>query len=256
MGNDSNIELRALIVDDHANARKIIAKFLDDCEWIEVVGEAASGVEAVEKFIDTHPDVLFLDVQMPALNGFEALEQLHSRGYFPHIVFVTAYDEFAVQAFDVHAVDYLSKPVLRSRFDVALQKLRSNHDPTPTALLDYYRKHTQTKQKLLVKSGTQFELLAWSDVILITADGEYSEIWTSRSSFLTEQSMDNLMDLLPDNEFYRIHRATICRLSLINSLVTNGKGGYHIDYDFSSHPELIVSRRRYGDLKKLLKKLL
>ena len=118
---DQTVELRALIVDDHANARKKLGALLRAYPWVEVVGEASSGVEAVETALSTRADVLFLDVQMPALNGFEALEQLHSRGYFPHVVFVTAHDEFAVKAFDVHAVDYLTKPVGRSRFDVAIQ---------------------------------------------------------------------------------------------------------------------------------------
>jgi len=244
--------IRVVIVDDHIYARKKIESYLEDYDFIDVIGEASTGSEAVELCLATLPDVVFLDVQMPGLSGFECLEQLHLRNVYPHVVFVTAHNDYALDAFDVHAVDYLLKPVNQVRFSTAVEKIRRQIVPTPRSFVTEYRGENQKKQKLLVKTGAKSEVLKWNEVVLVTSENDLAEIWTPSRSYLTDQSLETLEASLPEDEFYRIHRSTICRLSYIKQLVTDGKGHYHVEYDHPSHDRLAVSRRRYAALKKSL----
>ena len=245
--------LKVLIVDDHTNARLKIGRLLEGYDWVEVVGEAANGLEAIEQYVEHRPDLLFLDIQMPGLNGFEVVEKLQQMDHFPKVVFVTAFDEFALKAFDVNAVDYLLKPVKKDRFAAAMGKLEAKLEPTPSTVVEYYRKHRKTKPQLLIKMGNSVDLVPWSDVQLITATEDFSEVWTTTNSHLTDLSLDKLEQEAPDEEYFRVERATICRMSLIDKVVTDGKGHYHVEYRLEAFPTLKISRRRYGALKKALK---
>lgn len=244
--------ISALVVDDHRMARRHIGHLLAPYDWIVVVGEAEDGRRAVEQSLALRPEVLFLDVDMPVLSGFEVLEALHQFDLHPHVIFITAHDDFAVNAFDVHAVDYLLKPIVATRFDRALQRLKTHHKPTSGELTAYYRRHAPRPQTLTVQNGKNVVVLPLSDIVCLKASGNSSEVFTSDGHFTSNLSLNELESLLDQARFFRIHRAAICRISSIIELHSDHRGHYWIDLQHSVHSTLKVARRRYKALKALL----
>jgi len=208
MGKEAEVPRRVLIADDEAPARALLRELIGAHPRLALVGEAADGLEAVELAQDRHPDLLFLDVQMPRLDGFEVLELLdRSVG----VVFTTAYDRYALRAFEVNAVDYLLKPFTEARFAQALdrveQRLGVRRPVSATALSAAARPAGVFAARLVIKDGARVEILPVAELDYARAQGDYLELVSGKRSWLKEQTLQDLEASLDPTRFVRLHRS-------------------------------------------------
>jgi two-component system, LytTR family, response regulator len=213
--------VRAIIVDDEELARGFLREMLGLHPEIEIVGECANGFEAVKVIAETHPDLLFLDVQMPKLDGFEVLELIDPG---PVVIFVTAYDQYAMRAFDAHAVDYLLKPFSRERFEKALERARlrlGEHRPQPN--LAAVRAPEDRPQRLVVKDGPRVQVIPIEKLDYVEAQDDYVALHSGGKSYLKQQPIASLEALLDPAGFVRIHRSTIVNLERVARIEPYGK---------------------------------
>lgn len=226
--------MRAIIVDDEPPARNLLREYLnEDYPAIEVVAECGTGRSAVEAINEQAPDLVFLDVQMPGLDGFDVLERLD---VLPHLIFSTAYDEFALRAFDAGAVDYLLKPYTRARFQKAVDRVIERHAQRATPGGDYADRLAQLLQAarspddvpthLYVQHGAKIVPVRTDDILYIEAAGDYAKLHTSESTYLSNRGIGALEERLDADRFLRVHRSTIVALSALDHLVSDGSGGY------------------------------
>jgi two-component system LytT family response regulator len=204
--------LRVLIVDDEAPARMAVRAGLAQVGGVEVVGECANGFEAVKAVADTQPDVVLLDVQMPKLDGFEVLELI---GRAVPVVFVTAYDEFALRAFDVHAVDYLLKPFTDRRLAEALDRVRQRQAPAvpdPAALGVAARRPGTTLERVVIRDGAQVHVVPVDRIDYVEAQDDYVAFHTGGRTLLKEQTLGQLESQLDVRRFVRIHRSYLLNI--------------------------------------------
>lgn len=245
--------IRALIVDDEPLARERLRALLDEAEApVTVVGEADSGKEAVPLIHETQPDVVFLDVQMPVLDGFDVVDLLAEPR--SHIVFVTAYDEYALRAFEAHALDYLTKPVRIERLDKTLQRVQKTlgHTSSSGAGLDALRAERQDAplRRLTVHVGRKLRVIDLDAVRYIEADDKLVFVHLDTSKYRTDFTLDELEQRLDPTRFVRTHRSTIVNLDAAYELVPDSSGTYRIRLDDGT--ELPVARRRVADVKQAL----
>jgi two-component system LytT family response regulator len=234
--------IRALVVDDEPLARSNVTVLLRRDPEIEVVGECGSGMEAIAEIRGSKPDLLFLDVQMPECDGFDVLEMLG--GEMPAaVVFVTAYDQYALRAFEAGALDYLLKPFDNTRFDRALgrAKERIAHDRNPTPVME----------KFVVKSAGQVSFLKASEIDWIEAADYYSCLHVGARTHLLRRSMAELDEELDRAVFCRIHRSTIVKLDRVRGLNLNESGEY--DVLLEDGTKLRLSRRYRKELQTRLR---
>ena len=226
--------IRTLIVDDEPLAREKLRGFLDGVEDFEVVGECRDGREALETIERECPDLVFLDVQMPEMDGFEVLENL-PEDELPTVVFVTAYDQYALKAFDVHAVDYLLKPFDRDRFRKALERARMEVERREVgdvrqkllALLgDAEVRRRRYSDRLVVKTSGRVVFLKADDVDWIDAAGNYVKIHAGGETHQLRETMSRLEQRLDPERFLRIHRSTIVNVERIRELQQQFHGDY------------------------------
>ena len=218
-------DLRALIVDDEPLARERVRTLLEAAQGISVIGECAGGHAAVAAIEAQRPDLLFLDVQMPDLDGFEVLEAV-GPDRLPAVIFVTAYDEFALRAFDVHALDYLLKPIDPSRFAEALAHattaLRARVDPHTdrrlTALLEALGEREERLDRLVVRSQGCIFFLKPADIDWIEADGKYARLHVGRDAHVVRYALKRLAVRLQEHGFVRVHRSAIVNAERIKEL--------------------------------------
>jgi two-component system LytT family response regulator len=229
------VTVTALIVDDEPLARARVRELLDPAGDITVVGEAANGNEALMMIRDEDPDLVFLDIQMPGLDGFGLLRALAPEA-IPTIIFVTAFDQYAMQAFDAHAVDYLLKPFDRDRFDTALTRAREIMrgreagaiNERLITLLEDLHPGTRYLERILVKSGGQVTVVATADIDWIEAAGNYLRLHAGRQRHLLRETMAGLERQLDPAVFVRIHRSTIVRLDRITTFEPALHGDYTV----------------------------
>jgi two-component system, LytTR family, response regulator len=226
--------IRALVVDDEPLARERLSSLLAGEEDIELIGECTDGQSAVERIDAEKPDLVFLDVQMPGLDGFDVIEAV-DKGSLPLVVFVTAYDEYAVRAFEVHALDYVLKPFDRERFGKALDRVREELgrgarnggelEGKLAALLGELEDRRRRLERIVVKSGGRVFFLRSEDVDWIEAAGNYVELHVGSESHLLRETMSKLESRLDPKLFVRIHRRTIVNVERIRQLegVTHGE---------------------------------
>jgi two-component system, LytTR family, response regulator len=249
-------KIRTLIVDDEDLARERLKSLLVKEPRIELVGEASdgrSGVAAIEKL---KPDLVFLDVQMPELNGFEVLEALDET-HLPNVVFVTAHDQFALKAFDVHAVDYLLKPFDRERFQVALQRAISKIDTRRPEQKDQELaaviqeiKPPGPVERLLVKADGRVLLIKVDDIDWVEAADNYVNIKVGKESHMMRETMSSLEGRLPPEKFMRISRSTIVNVERIQELQPMFHGEYIVL--LKNGTKLTLSRSYRDKLDRLL----
>lgn len=239
------MSLRALIVDDEPLARRGVRLLLDDEDDIEVVGECAGGREAVGAILSERPDLVFLDVQMPDLNGFEVLEAVGAAApeALPFVVFVTAYDQYALRAFEVHALDYLLKPYDDERFQAALGRVRQHAQRFRTGdfaqrirallqALEGMRTPTADRpaspylDRLAVKAGGRVQFFKVEEVDWIEAAGDYMCLHIGKKPHYVREKMAALEEKLDPRRFVRIHRSTIVNLDRVRELRGHDSGGY------------------------------
>ena len=262
MSTEAN-HIRAIIVDDEPLGRTVIREMLRGDAEIEVSGECANGHEAVELISRVRPELLFLDVQMPEVDGFEVLRAaMQTMNELPLVIFVTAYDQYAVRAFDVHAVDYLLKPFDRERFGKAVQRakaqLQQAHNNSVNerilALLEEQRARTRYLERLVVKAHGRVFFLKTSEVDWIEAEGNYVCLHVRKESFLLRETLSSLEAQLDPQKFARIHRSQIVNVERIRELHPWSHGEYHVILHDGT--QLTLSRSYRERLHELLGKTL
>lgn len=221
--------MRSLVIDDEKLARKRVVNLLDEVQEIEVIGECSNGKEAIKRINEEKPDLIFLDINMKDLNGFEVLQQIEISPK-PIVIFVTAYDNYASRAFDVDAFDFLLKPFKDQRFFKTINKVLSitreesdkNFEKRIRELFKIYSKESNQYTpplRIPVKQGNKTVLINPDDIIYITASGYYAEIYTAENKYVLRDSLSNLDELLDDNKFFRIHRSTIVNMNMVKEIV-------------------------------------
>jgi two-component system LytT family response regulator len=247
--------VRALIVDDEPPARNLIQEYLEDVDGIETIGECGNGREAVETINEEIPDLVFLDVQMPGLDGFDVLERIDT---LPDIIFSTAYDEYAIQAFDAGAVDYLLKPYSKDRFRQAVNRALDRFDRNAkdyadrlAALLENARAEDEsTLNRLYVRHGDKIIPVDPEDIRWVEAAGDYSKLHTDDKTYLSSKGIGDLEERLDATNFIRIHRSHMVAFSALDHLYSDGSGGYKVVLDDGT--DLRVSRSYASEVRDRL----
>ncbi len=243
--------ITAIIIDDEELARGIIKEYLFDFPEIKVVAECRDAHEALEAIAKYNPDLLFLDIQMPEITGFELLEMLDD---LPKIIFSTAFDQYAIKAFEVSAVDYLLKPYDFERFELAVKRAKKNIESetktneTITKLLESINKPKDYLDRILIKQSGRIVIISTGEIYLIKAMDDYAEIHTKKESFLIQQSLNHLESRLDPDKFLRVHRSYITNINAIKDIVSWANGRYKIFLKNGS--EISVSRSGYQKLKR------
>jgi two-component system LytT family response regulator len=239
--------IRAIIADDEALARDAIRLRLEHEPDIEVVGEAADGTEAVELIRSRQPDLLFLDVQMPVMDGFEVIERVWS-DHLPIVVFVTAYDQYALKAFETHALDYLLKPFTASRFHAAIDRARlevarAGDSATHQRLIDLLDQRRRARSlraqsqadagegylgRLAVKRNQRIVLVNVADIDWFESSANYVQLHTRGTSYAVRMTMGELERQLDPTRFARIHRSTIVQIDRIKDIVASWHGDFDV----------------------------
>ncbi|CCH54079.1 Sensory transduction protein lytT [Fibrisoma limi BUZ 3] len=206
---------KVVIIDDEAASRTLIRQYLEAYPQLIVVGEANNGVDAVRQINEFRPDLIFLDIQMPGLTGFDVLKHLDE---IPQIIFSTAYDQYALQAFDVHAVDYLLKPYTRERFAQAVNRISSSSIQKIQPLAESLLSPSTYPEKILVQTGNRLLAVSVADILRIEAEGDYSNLVTNKGSFLSNYGISSLESKLNPQQFIRVHRSDIINLNFIREI--------------------------------------
>jgi two-component system LytT family response regulator len=225
--------IRAAIVDDDPLARKRIRSLLVEAGDVEVISECAHGQEAIDVLEESPPDLLFLDVQMPEINGFDVLETI-GVGHVPVVIFVTAHDNFALRAFEAHALDYLLKPFDDERFSAALQRARErirqqqggDLDRRLRALLEEARGDRGYLQRLVVPSGNRSVFVRTEQIDWIEAERNYVRLHVGDRTYLLRENLSRITSALDPATFCRIHRSTVVNIDRIQAVETLLRGEY------------------------------
>jgi two-component system LytT family response regulator len=246
--------MKALIIDDEELARAVVREHLATHPEVEVTAECANGFEALKAAAQHQPDLIFLDIQMPKLDGFEVLELLETEGQRPSVVFVTAYDQHALRAFEAHAVDYLLKPFSRERFDAALAKakvLREAHtvSATPAADLAAAARQGKPLERIVVKDGPKVTVIPLDRLDWVQAQDDYVLLRTEGKNLLKQQTLANLESQLDSSHFIRIHRSYILNLDRLVRVEQDSKE--HRNAILRDGTRLPVSRAGYQRLREL-----
>ena len=247
-------KLRALIVEDEAPARDLIKAFLKDHDDIELLGESDNGFDAVKMINSEHPDLVFLDIQMPKLTGFEMIELLDE---VPEIIFTTAFDQYAIKAFELNAVDYMMKPFSRERFAGALEKVKEriqqkNPEPKVQKFVRQMKEKEEVSEieRIFVKTGSRIDVIPVAEIIRIEAQDDYVDIVTAKGKFLKKETMNYLEKALPGDTFVRVHRSGIVNINYIQKIEKYGKESSMVVLKDGSRVQ--VSKSRIKDLKNQL----
>ena len=243
--------IRVLIIDDEPLARQLVRKYLQSESDVEIVGECGDGFEAAKSIAQFKPDVLFLDVQMPKISGFELLELLDPA---PAVIFTTAFDEFALKAFEANAVDYLLKPFPAERLSKALEKFRTAHQKGTAS-----SKAAEVKERLaeeipqdriVVKSGADIRILPLEEIRYLEAYDDYVKIYTRSGMFLKKQTLAHFEKKLEAASFVRIHRSYLLHLTELTRIEPAEKDQHQAI--LKDKTRLPLSRSGYARLKEVL----
>jgi two-component system LytT family response regulator len=258
--------IRALIVDDEPLARERLHELLDEAPGVTVVGDAEDGPEAVEAIREHAPDLVFLDVQMPGMSGIDVIEEI-GQAEMPVTVFVTAYDQYAIKAFDLAAVDYLLKPFDDERFEQALQRAREQiasqdgdaiserllhllQERDPSLLEEESTRDEPYLERIAVQGRGKARIVPVDDLTHITADGSYAELHTTEDTYVIRERMKTLAARLDPDQFVRVHRSAIVRLDEIELILRGGGGNYAVRLNDGTR--VSVSRSRIDELQERL----
>lgn len=237
--------LRVLLVDDEQPARERLRQLLSAFDEIEIAGEAEDGEQAVERIVELQPDLVFLDIQMPGCSGTEVAASLRSPR--PKIVFCTAYDEYAVDAFELRAVDYLLKPVSRARLAKALERARERSERDADASVDQAGRAVDSfPARFLAKRGAKYFVVPEGDVVFFGSEGGQTKLQTRERHYWMQPTLNELEARLDPEGFFRISRGTIVRLDAVKE-VQPISGGYG-EVKLANGERLEVSRRRFKEL--------
>jgi two-component system LytT family response regulator len=244
--------MHTILIDDEPLARVLIREYLEAYPQIEIVQECGDGYEGLKAISQHQPDLIFLDVQMPKINGFEMLELLDTP---PAVIFTTAFDAYAMRAFDAHAIDYLLKPFSQERFNKALDKWLLQKDHTEThkntqALLETAAANPERQDRIVVKTGNKIRIIPETDIWYLEADGDYVTVHTPEGKFLKSRTMQYFENTLDARKFVRVHRSYIIQLQQMVRLEPYEKDS-HVAI-LKSGAQVPVSRSGNAKLKEVL----
>jgi len=244
--------MRVLIVDDEHLARALLREYLAPHPDVEIIGECANGFEAVKAIAEQLPDLVFLDIQMPKLDGFEVVELA---GAGPHYIFATAYDQFALRAFEVHALDYLLKPFSRERLAEALTQARQrmpsrDQAPAMQALVQEAAARHQPLERILIRDGARVHVVASSSIDYIEAQDDYVQISAEGKHYLKHGRLSELETQLDPALFVRIHRSYVVNVGAVRQIEPVSKDNYCAVLD--GGVRLPISRSGYQKVRALL----
>ncbi|MYM25940.1 response regulator [Duganella sp. FT135W] len=229
--------MRALLIDDERLARAELRRLLTAHPEVEIIGEAVNAADGVQQILALKPDLIFLDVQMPGGSGFDMLAALEEA---PEVIFTTAFDQYALQAFEVNALDYLQKPIQAARMASALQRCAARH----------HREAASTaSKKLFIKDGERCWFVALDDIRLFESDGNYTRVYFDRHQPLMLRSLNQLEEKLDPSRFFRASRRHIVNLDHVEQVASNDTGG--LDLTLRDQLAIEVSRRRAPQFKAL-----
>lgn len=244
--------MKVIIIDDEPLARSIVKEYLGSYANIEVMQECSNGFEGVKAVQEHKPDLIFLDIQIPKINGFEMLELIENP---PPVIFTTAFDEYAIKAFETHAIDYLLKPFDKERFDKAVQKWSAQkgafvHQQATSTLLETASESPAQSHRIVVKDGSKIKIIPTVQIICIEAADDYVKIITQEGFFLKNKTMAYYEKLLAVQGFVRIHRSYIVNSALITRIDAYEKDGHIVS--LKDGKTLSVSKMGYAKLKEQL----
>lgn len=244
--------MKVVIIDDEPLARSIIKEYLKAYTSFEITAECNNGFEGVKAIQQYNPGLIFLDIQMPKINGFEMLELLDEP---PAVIFTTAFDEYAMKAFETHAVDYLLKPFSKERFDKAVQKFIIQHHTSPRQqpnkeLLKTVASSPNQSNRVVLKDGNKIKIIPVNQIRYFEAADDYVKIFTAEGSFLKNKTMAFFEELLPAQQFVRIHRSYIANVQMISRIDAYEKESHVIQ--LTTGAKLPVSKSGYAKLKEVL----
>ncbi len=242
---------KVILIDDEPLARSVVAEYLAVHPDFEIIQQCGDGFEGIKAIQHQQPDLIFLDIQMPKINGFEMLELLESP---PDIIFTTAFDEYAIKAFEAHAIDYLLKPFSQERFDKAIEKWKEQHKySTKTntgALLETASQSPAQSDRVVVKNGSKIKIIPVADIFFLEAADEYVKIHTAEGYFLKKKTMSFFESSLPAGQFARSHRSYIVNVQEITRIEPYEKDNYVAV--IKSGAQVPVSRTGYVKLREVL----
>jgi two-component system, LytTR family, response regulator len=244
---------KIILIDDEPLARGLVLEYLQTHENIEVVAECNDGFEGIKAITKHQPDLIFLDIQMPKINGFEMLEVLDHK---PAVIFTTAFDEYAIKAFETNAIDYLLKPFSKERFDAAFNKwqaanLNNVHSAKNIqSLLDSPSQQPNEDNRIVVKNGSDISIVPMNEVIYIEAYDDYVKIFTKDSYFLKKKTMQYYESMLSPKQFFRTHRSFIINLQALTKIEPLEKNTYLAF--LKNGKKIPLSRSGYLKLKETL----
>lgn len=250
---DKSMQIRTILIDDEELACKRLRKLLGKYDDVKIIDEARNGNEAIEKIETLRPDVIFLDIQMPGLDGFDVVRRLTVK---PFIVFATAYDEYALKAFEENSVDYLLKPIEQKRLDAAMEKLRRLFDASKLKLSENVERllsqiASHPLKRLQVKTGDKILLFNVNDVVYFEAKNKYTFLHTMDHEHIIDFTLAELEAKLDRASFIRIHRSIIINVNYIRELVKWFGGKYKIRLKDKNGTELVVSRGYVDQIRSL-----
>lgn len=246
-------KIKIILIDDESLARQISKNYLSRHSKVEIVAECSNGFDAIKKINELKPDIIFLDIQMPKLNGFEMLELIENP---PIIIFTTAYDHFAIKAFEVSAVDYLLKPFSEERFDQALIKAikllddKFTQDASIKNIISEHDKKIENLERVVIRDGGKISIIPVDEIRWIEAQDDYVMIHSAQGKFLKQKTMKYFEDHLDESQFVRIHRSHIINLSYLQHLEQQETDSFKII--LKNGQELPVSKSGLARLKATL----
>lgn len=243
--------IKVLLIDDEPLARSVVKEYLQHYPQISIVQECSDGFEGVKAIMQHQPDLIFLDIQMPKINGFEMLELVENP---PAVIFTTAYDEHAIRAFETHAVDYLLKPFSRERFDKAVHKWMDRKQVPEQALTETLIETAALapgqNQRIVVKITGKIKIIPVHEILYLEAADDFVKIYTGEGAFLKNKTMQYFENLLHDQQFIRIHRSYIVSINQVTRLDQYDKDSYQAV--LRPGIKLPVSKTGYNKLKTIL----
>lgn len=243
-----------IIIDDEPLARAVVKEYLKEYPDFEIIAECSDGFDGVKKIAEHKPDLIFLDIQMPKINGFEMLELISES---PSVIFTTAFDEYALKAFDSNALDYLLKPFTHERFANALEKWKIKRDTTNSSSENQLKKIVEIENKqpdehlrVVIKDGSEIRIIPTSDIQYFEAYDDYVKIYVNEKYHLKKKTMNYFEKVLPSSQFVRVHRSFIININELTKIEPFEKNSYVAI--LRSGKRIPISRTAYGPLKESL----
>lgn len=239
---------KAIIIDDEPLARSVVRAYLTEHPEIEVIEECNNGFEGIKAIEKHQPDLVFLDIQMPKINGFEMLELVEDE---VAVIFTTAFDEYAINAFEASAIDYLLKPFTQERFDKSIEKWQKSTSASNTkAVQEIIEQTPGENRRIVVKESGLIQIIPTEDILYIEAYDDYVKIYTSERSYLKKKTMNYYEKTLPKSNFFRIHRSYILNVNKMTKIESFEKNSYRAT--LTNGDTVPISRNTYSDLKAAL----